>query len=217
MPTGDYASVVAKLRPGALDPRRYRSRGRTRAGPTRGHRQLYRRPTPWIGDFRAGTALCRPTERERKQVVVGPKEALSTLSLTVRDAELVGRQARGRDGRERNGQDTLGLAAGRGKRPIPGERIGGSSFPRTSNGRGARASGGLLSGRPCFGRRLDYGSRDAHGCDEKRFLTKLRIWNGSVHFRQSPRGGAFLPLMFPQGRVGAVPFYQGGMIAPFNQ
>jgi len=85
VPTGDYASVVAKLRPGALDPGdivHVDGRVLGRHGGIVNYTVGQRRG---LGISAPEPLYVVRLNAKGKQVVVGPKEALSTLSLTVRD------------------------------------------------------------------------------------------------------------------------------------
>ncbi len=86
VPTGGYAKVIEKLRPGALDPGKIMHIDGTVIGDHEGiiHYTVGQRKGLGIG---GGDPLyVIRLDAEKKQVIVGPKEALLMQSFTIRDA-----------------------------------------------------------------------------------------------------------------------------------
>ena len=91
VPQGNYADVITKLKPERGAGRRDRPYRRPRARPPRRHPALHRRPAEGPGRRHRRTALCRLSRcRAPRRVIVGPREALDTRSLHLRDINWLG-------------------------------------------------------------------------------------------------------------------------------
>jgi tRNA-specific 2-thiouridylase len=91
VPNGNYASVIEKLRPGAADPGEIVDLSGNVLGSHRGviHYTIGQRKGLGIGGLEEPLYVVR-LNPEAKQVVVGPKEALSTRLVPVREINWLG-------------------------------------------------------------------------------------------------------------------------------
>jgi tRNA-specific 2-thiouridylase len=91
VPNGNYASVIEKLRPGAADPGEIVDLSGSVLGSHRGviHYTIGQRKGLGIGGLEEPLYVVR-LNPEAKQVVVGPKEALSTRLVPVREINWLG-------------------------------------------------------------------------------------------------------------------------------
>jgi tRNA-specific 2-thiouridylase len=91
VPNGNYAAVIEKLRPGAADPGEIVDMDGTPLGEHRGviHYTIGQRRGLGIGGLSDPLYVVR-LDPEKKQVVVGPKEALSTRTVPVREINWLG-------------------------------------------------------------------------------------------------------------------------------
>ena len=91
VPNGDYASVIEKLRPGAADPGRIVHLDGRDLGAHRGviHYTVGQRRGLGIGGLSDPLYVVR-LDPERREVVVGPKSALATQSVPVREINWIG-------------------------------------------------------------------------------------------------------------------------------
>ena len=94
VPNGDYAAVIEKLRPGAADPGEIVDLGGTVLGTHRGviHYTIGQRRGLGIGGLGDPLYVVRLDPAARR-VVVGPKEALSTRTIPVREINWLGDEA----------------------------------------------------------------------------------------------------------------------------
>ncbi|KPQ08075.1 MAG: tRNA-specific 2-thiouridylase MnmA [Rhodobacteraceae bacterium HLUCCA12] len=91
VPNGDYAAVIEKLRPGAADPGAIVDMEGRVLGEHRGviHYTIGQRRGLGIGGLSEPLYVVR-LDPEKRQVVVGPKEALSTRTVPVREINWLG-------------------------------------------------------------------------------------------------------------------------------
>jgi tRNA-specific 2-thiouridylase len=91
VPNGDYAAVIEKLRPGAADPGDIVDMDGNPLGTHRGviHYTIGQRRGLGIGGLSDPLYVVR-LDPDRKQVVVGPKQALSTRIVPVREINWLG-------------------------------------------------------------------------------------------------------------------------------
>ncbi len=91
VPNGDYASVIEKLRPGAGEPGEIVDMDGTPLGRHDGviHYTIGQRRGLGIGGLETPLYVVR-LDVERRQVVVGPKEALATRTIPVREINWLG-------------------------------------------------------------------------------------------------------------------------------
>lgn len=91
VPNGNYAAVIEKLRPGAADPGDIVDTNGTVLGTHRGviHYTIGQRRGLGIGGLSDPLYVVR-LDPEKKQVVVGPKEALATRIVPVREINWLG-------------------------------------------------------------------------------------------------------------------------------
>ncbi|MEZ5751650.1 MAG: tRNA 2-thiouridine(34) synthase MnmA [Paracoccaceae bacterium] len=91
VPNGDYASVIEKLRPGAADPGDIVDMHGTVLGKHRGviHYTIGQRRGLGIGGLADPLYVVR-LDPDKKHVVVGPKEALATRTVPVREINWLG-------------------------------------------------------------------------------------------------------------------------------
>ncbi|MCB1360202.1 MAG: tRNA 2-thiouridine(34) synthase MnmA [Rhodobacter sp.] len=94
VPNGNYAAVIEKLRPGAADAGEIVNLDGTVLGHHRGviHYTIGQRRGLGIGGLSEPLFVVR-LDADRKQVVVGPKEALATRVVPVREINWLGDQA----------------------------------------------------------------------------------------------------------------------------
>ena len=96
VPTGRYTDLIARLQPDAVHAGRHRPSRRARARASRGHRQLHGRAAarPRPRRQRAGTATPAlswwGSTPSRARVVVGPRAALATAAVVLRDVNWIG-------------------------------------------------------------------------------------------------------------------------------
>jgi tRNA-specific 2-thiouridylase len=97
VPTGDYASVVAKLRPGAIEPGEIRHRDGRVLGRHEGIVNFtigQRRGLGLVDPLAPGEPLyVLRLEPERRRVIVGPKAALAVSAIRVADINWLGPDA----------------------------------------------------------------------------------------------------------------------------
>ena len=91
VPNGNYASVIEKLRPGAADPGEIVDLAGNVLGPHRGviHYTIGQRRGLGIGGTGDPLYVIR-LDSETRQVIVGPKEALATRTVPVREINWLG-------------------------------------------------------------------------------------------------------------------------------
>ena len=91
VPNGDYAAVIEKLRPGAADPGDIVDLAGTVLGQHRGviHYTIGQRKGLGIGGLEDPVYVVR-LDADTRRVVVGPKEALATRSIPVREINWLG-------------------------------------------------------------------------------------------------------------------------------
>ncbi|KFE35316.1 tRNA 2-thiouridine(34) synthase MnmA [Thioclava atlantica] len=91
VPNGNYASVIEKLRPGAADPGEIVDMEGNVLGEHRGviHYTIGQRRGLGIGGLEDPLYVVK-LDPEKRQVVVGPKEALSTRTIPVREINWLG-------------------------------------------------------------------------------------------------------------------------------
>lgn len=91
VPNGDYASVIEKLRPGAADPGEIVDLEGNVLGPHRGviHYTIGQRRGLGIGGTGDPLYVIR-LDPETRRVIVGPKEALATRTIPVREINWLG-------------------------------------------------------------------------------------------------------------------------------
>jgi tRNA-specific 2-thiouridylase len=91
VPDGDYASVIQKLRPGAADPGRIVDLDGRDLGAHRGviHYTVGQRRGLGIGGLQEPLYVVK-LDPERREVVVGPKSALATRQVPVREINWLG-------------------------------------------------------------------------------------------------------------------------------
>lgn len=91
VPNGDYAAVIEKLRPGAADPGDIVDRDGTVLGRHRGviHFTIGQRRGLGIGGLDDPLYVVR-LDPEKRHVVVGPKEALTTRTVPIREINWLG-------------------------------------------------------------------------------------------------------------------------------
>ena len=91
VPNGDYAAVIEKLRPGAADPGEIVDMDGTVLGEHRGviHYTIGQRRGLGIGSLAEPLYVVR-LDPDARRVVVGPKEALSTRVVPVREINWLG-------------------------------------------------------------------------------------------------------------------------------
>ena len=158
VPDGDYASVVAKLRPGAIDPGEIVDQSSNVLGRHEGiiHYTVGQRRGLNLlrdGEDNAPLYVLR-IDAAKKQVVVGPKEDLAEVRVNLRELNWLGSDAVPDEGIDVNVKLRSAQA------PLPGrfhKHGAGASVTLAAPalGRGAGAGRRDLSGRPRAGRRLD--------------------------------------------------------------
>jgi tRNA-specific 2-thiouridylase len=91
VPNGDYAAVIEKLRPGAADPGEIVDLAGKVVGQHRGviHYTIGQRKGLGIGGLEEPVYVVR-LEPETRRVVVGPKAALSTRTIPIREINWLG-------------------------------------------------------------------------------------------------------------------------------
>ena len=91
VPNGNYASVIEKLRPGAADPGQIVDMNGTPLGEHRGviHYTIGQRKGLGIGGLAEPLYVVR-LDPDTRRVIVGPKEALSTRTVPVREVNWLG-------------------------------------------------------------------------------------------------------------------------------
>ncbi|WP_028028603.1 tRNA 2-thiouridine(34) synthase MnmA [Gemmobacter nectariphilus] len=91
VPNGNYASVIEKLRPGAADPGQIVDMDGTPLGEHRGviHYTIGQRKGLGIGGLAEPLYVVR-LDPDTRRVIVGPKEALSTRTVPVREVNWLG-------------------------------------------------------------------------------------------------------------------------------
>ena len=91
VPNGDYAAVIEKLRPGAADPGEIVDLDGRVVGQHRGviHYTIGQRKGLGIGGLEEPVYVVR-LEPETRRVVVGPKAALSTRTIPIREINWLG-------------------------------------------------------------------------------------------------------------------------------
>jgi len=91
VPNGDYAAVIEKLRPGAADPGEIVDLAGKVVGQHRGviHYTIGQRKGLGIGGLEEPVYVVR-LEPETRRVVVGPKTALSTRTIPIREINWLG-------------------------------------------------------------------------------------------------------------------------------
>ncbi|NJM84292.1 MAG: tRNA 2-thiouridine(34) synthase MnmA [Tabrizicola sp.] len=91
VPNGDYAAVIEKLRPGAADPGEIVDRSGAVLGQHRGviHYTIGQRKGLGIGGL-GDPLYVLQLDPETRRVIVGPKEALSTRTIPVREINWLG-------------------------------------------------------------------------------------------------------------------------------
>ena len=94
VPNGNYAAVIEKLRPGAADPGEIVDMSGKVVGSHRGviHYTIGQRKGLGIGGLEEPVYVVR-LEPETRRVVVGPKEALSTRVIPIREINWLGDEA----------------------------------------------------------------------------------------------------------------------------
>ena len=78
VPEGRYTTIIDKLRPHGALPGRHRAHGRPRARPPRGRHPLHRRPAARPERRRRRAPVRGPAGADKREVIVGPREALLT-------------------------------------------------------------------------------------------------------------------------------------------
>jgi tRNA-uridine 2-sulfurtransferase len=91
VPNGNYAAVIEKLRPGAADPGEIVDQNGTVLGQHRGviHYTIGQRKGLGIGGLGDPLYVLR-LDPERRRVIVGPKQALATRTIPVREVNWLG-------------------------------------------------------------------------------------------------------------------------------
>jgi len=90
VPEGRYTTVIDRLRPHGAEPGDIVHLDGRRAGPPRGRHPLHHRPAPGLNVAVGDPLFVVRIDAASRQVIVGPREALLTHALTLKEMNWIG-------------------------------------------------------------------------------------------------------------------------------